>query len=415
VSERWQAATLGFALPGMVLAMTLTWTLAAWDDTSKPTTTRQLDAQREPTKPSASASATRPNSQHLELAWQIGFSPIRLERFPLEGETLTSVRHLDSLPQVAQLPDAVQAESARRFNSVLRSLDASTPEKLDASVDRAIAETRDLRQPYRAALMFNVTMVALEQLSHAHVVKVGFDGRAFEQMKFKAARAGLTEVDSVPIGLVLRLLELASWSQLALDTEGVATWPAERRRMAELWLSQMARLGRIVDPSWDDKDLPRLNVEAPDGLPSGAAPDAVRDAKARAEYVARVEANRRKAERYNEQLLARRLLAELSPQMEELLVRLYVRRPFDTRELDALMGASSVAAERKVRITRTVKLVNNLLPAGTPLKYGWPDALAETGPDRVAQLVAAVSDTSYPNFIRHDGAWALGLIGDPRG
>jgi HEAT repeat protein len=28
--------------------------------------------------------------------------------------------------------------------------------------------------------------------------------------------------------------------------------------------------------------------------------------------------------------------------------------------------------------------------------------------------MAAVGDKSYPSFVRHDGAWALGLIGDPR-
>jgi HEAT repeat protein len=108
------------------------------------------------------------------------------------------------------------------------------------------------------------------------------------------------------------------------------------------------------------------------------------------------------------------LLSELSPRLEEYLIRLYVRKPFDPKELEALLERHAADDAQRDRVARSVRLFNTIVPTGTHLKFGWPDALAEAGQVGVPALMAAVGDKSYPSFIRHDGAWALGLIGDPR-
>jgi len=61
-----------------------------------------------------------------------------------------------------------------------------------------------------------------------------------------------------------------------------------------------------------------------------------------------------------------------------------------------------------------VRLFHAIIPGGTRLKYGWPDGLAEAGAAGVPALMTAVQDKTYPSFIRYDGVWALGLIGDVR-
>ena len=100
--------------------------------------------------------------------------------------------------------------------------------------------------------------------------------------------------------------------------------------------------------------------------------------------------------------------------MEEDLVRLYVRKPFNPAQLESLLDQHAADRSQRNRVAKAVRLVNAILPNGTQLKYGWPDALAEAGPAGVPALIAAVGDKTYPNFIRNDGAWALGLIGDPQ-
>lgn len=355
--------------------------------------------------------ATRASS--AELSAYRSLSRWRLDAPPIDGEPRGSVSHLDSF--VAHLPADVRASAGRRFNDAMRAIDKVPTndtrllDRFDAAVDRIIGDTRDLPAAYRAALMCNLMMIAHEWLGREQFEHAGFDAAPFERIKNKCAMEGLAQPDKIPVGLALRLIEFATWSHLTLDTDDDPKWPARRKVKAALRLALMEKIRAAINPRWDPEDRPRLDADSP-----GPTPETIRDPEERAEYVAKLDAYSRQIERYDQQVQARRLLAELSPRMEEDLVRLYIRKPFNSAELEMLLKQHAADKAQRDRVARSVRLFNAIVSGGTHLKYGWPDGLAESGPAGVPALMAAVVDKTYPKFIRHDGAWALGLIGDPR-
>jgi serine/threonine protein kinase len=355
---------------------------------------------RSPDRPAQRKETREADREGLE--WHAGFSPVRLKHSPIEGERLVSVRYIDEWD--ARYSEAERATFGRLFQAALKSLDRSSPDQFEQSIHRIISTTEDLPPSYRAALMFNLMMESHEWLGREQYSHVGFDGSPFERIKHQCAMAGLADVDKIPVGLAIRLLEFASWSQLTMNTDNLPDWPAQRQLKAKLWLLQVDRVRRVIDPNWDESDLPEIfnGVEV------------ANDPQLRTEHARRLEAERKKAERYREQLLARRLLAEISPRMEEDLIRFYSRKPFNATQLDELLHQYSTDVAQRERIAKTARLLNTLVPGGMQLKYGWPDDLALAGKAGVPLLIEAVRDKSYPAYIRFDGAWALGLIGDPR-
>ncbi|MFO0905918.1 MAG: serine/threonine-protein kinase [Pirellulales bacterium] len=289
--------------------------------------------------------------------------------------------------------------------AALRSIDTVSPERMEASIDRILAESRELPASERAELSFDLMMFAHEWLGREQARQPGFDGTLFERVKHQCAMAGLEHATEIPAGRALRLLEFATSSQLTFNADDDPDWPAARRLKATLWLMQVERVRNGIDPNWDESDVPQLN---------NSEIIVLHDPAMRAEQERRLAAERKKAETYREQLTARRLLAEVAPRMEEHLVRLYARRPLNVEQLDVLLKEYCRDASQRERIAQTVRLLNAILPQGTRLKYGWPDGLADAGPDGVPRLMEAVRDPTYPSFIRYDGAWALGLIGDAR-
>lgn len=368
-------------------------------------------AQAADDKPDGLGAAER--SLHSELSYYRGFSPFRLKQFPQAGDAGRSVRLLD--PLVSYLPEKVQTDAGRRFNSALQAIAVGGPERIEASIDRIISDTRELPAVHRSALMFNLWIYANDLKATDGLQKLwGLDVVLLDRVKNKCIMAALEQAEEIPDGLTLRFLELSTYSLPSLNTVNDAEWPAKRRMMAELWLTRIEKIRAVIDPHWNPDDRPMINIEVPEGLPMGTSPKGIHDKKLLADYEARLEENRRKTERYNQQLEVHRLLAELSRRMEEDLVRLYVRQPFHPAELELLLDQHAADTSHRDQVAKSVRLVNAILPNGTQLKYGWPDALAEAGPAGVPLLMAAVGDKTYPKFIRDDGAWALGLIGDPR-
>ena len=118
------------------------------------------------------------------------------------------------------------------------------------------------------------------------------------------------------------------------------TWKELRRKKAVLFLKTRDVLDHRRDPRFDPEDRPVLNVAPPlgAGVPAGAAPESIKDAKLRADYESLIAQNAAKTRRYNEQLWLERNTARFDEQVEDYLVNAYSRPPLDFGELEALLS-----------------------------------------------------------------------------
>lgn len=166
------------------------------------------------------------------------------------------------------------------------------------------------------------------------------------------------------------LLDLATECNLLgyvnrnIDAEGAKlsgeAWAALRKTQVEMHLHAWHRLEKSIDKDWDPEDVPSVNLRPPleTGLPSGAAPAAVKDPKLRAQYEAAIEANRRKAERYREQSQARKLKLHVLPRAERYIISAYSMAPTgeaELKELDGLLEKYGLDADQRARIPKAIR------------------------------------------------------------
>lgn len=129
-----------------------------------------------------------------------------------------------------------------------------------------------------------------------------------------------------------------------------------RREALEGWLKLFAAIDGSLDPAFDPGDLPLLSVDPlpSDGVrfPPGVDPSRLTDAGARREYEQRIEANRRKAERYTLQTKLRRLDERLTPRLEAFLRSAYSTstEPEDRREVLEAVQATITSPARAERL-----------------------------------------------------------------
>ena len=130
-----------------------------------------------------------------------------------------------------------------------------------------------------------------------------------------------------------------------------------RQQQAVLWLDTWKRIEATIDKDWNPTDMPTLNVLPPEEaeLPSGADPAMITDPKLRAQYVADIEANQRKAAEYSIQLKARRLQKSWIPDAKRFLIRTYMESPDKTDELRALLEEYVPNAADRKQILDAVK------------------------------------------------------------
>jgi hypothetical protein len=108
-------------------------------------------------------------------------------------------------------------------------------------------------------------------------------------------------------------------------TLGEQAFRSRRQAHAMAILRAVAQAEREQDDSWDPENLPALNLVPPlaTGLPSGVSSDAVKDPELRAIYERAIEANRKKAERHNQQSQIRRMEQHIFPFVRRRLVGMY--------------------------------------------------------------------------------------------
>lgn len=154
------------------------------------------------------------------------------------------------------------------------------------------------------------------------------------RVRFQSERFALTALSN-PDFSVEREWELLSYLQEDLNPENSKDWIKERSEKAKLWLHGWRRLEKETDSGFNIKDRPFLNIVPPaeTHLPAGVAPEAIKDAKLRAEYTAAIAANAEKARKYNRQYILRRDGPAFIKQAKEYLVRAYSKPPQNTEEL----------------------------------------------------------------------------------
>jgi hypothetical protein len=93
-----------------------------------------------------------------------------------------------------------------------------------------------------------------------------------------------------------------------------------------------------------------MNVPAPEGLPTGVSPEAVKNPQLRAEYAEARADNARKGQTYTKQFQLRQLEDLFSKQAEKYLVEMYSLSPFNLDELKQRLDASITSQDTKQRI-----------------------------------------------------------------
>ena len=137
-------------------------------------------------------------------------------------------------------------------------------------------------------------------------------------------------------------------------------WLAQRPVKLEHWLRIWSRIEAGVDPDWDPEDVPLPSASPPEetGLPAGISPDAIEDAKLRAEYEAAIEANREKGRTFSEQLHLRRDRDRLRRYIEWFLREAYGRPPQNGDEAVALLNAYIKDETERAHFVEIVRAVS---------------------------------------------------------
>lgn len=159
------------------------------------------------------------------------------------------------------------------------------------------------------------------------------------------AELALEKAEKIPIEIVTDLLLHVQDERHSLPGDA---WSKDRSQKARLWCRALQRMDGEIDKNWDAKDLPWGNIAPPEatGLPSGVAPEAVKDKKLRAEYEAAIEQNRKKADRYRQQSTLRKLEGWFPQKAEKYLISAYSKPPHNLPELERYLAEYMPNRER---------------------------------------------------------------------
>lgn len=185
-------------------------------------------------------------------------------------------------------------------------------------------------------------------------------GRFNEDRQFTLARKyallALAEPNEIPLQTELKLTGHVMTDMVTPRAPTGQECAQQRKQDVNVRLHAWKRLIDAIDPTWDPNDLPVSNVVPPlaTGLPSGVAPEAIKDPKLRAEYEAAIEKNRQKAERYNEQYSLRKWQKRFPKVAERYIVRAYSKPPFNLEEMKQYLEKYIADTKTKDRILDAV-------------------------------------------------------------
>lgn len=181
------------------------------------------------------------------------------------------------------------------------------------------------------------------------------DGRQHAVAR-RYALLALAEPNEVPIEVELELTGHVMTDMVTPRAPKGQDWARARKKDVEIRLHAWKRLIGAIEATWDPNDLPLINVTPPPatGLPSGVAPEAIKDPKLRAEYEAAIQKNSEKAQRYREQYTLRKWLRRFPKRAEEYIVRAYCKPPFNVEELTQYLEQYIADGKTRSRILDAV-------------------------------------------------------------
>lgn len=172
----------------------------------------------------------------------------------------------------------------------------------------------------------------------------------------KYALSALEKSNEIPLELELELTGHVTTLTIIPEAPKGQNFALSRKKDMEVRLHAWQRLLNAIDPSWNAQDMPQLNVAPPNGVNgiSGMDPDAIEDPILRAEYEAAIEANSRKAKKYNEQYGLRDWLKRYPKYTETYMTCLYSAPPYNNEELVRFLNDFKFDDAVKTRIINTV-------------------------------------------------------------
>ena len=227
------------------------------------------------------------------------------------------------------MPETYEDELAR-IRSAARSGNVDGVEKIAGALATKWNRTQAVR----------LMVSACEELAGASAAEPHRTAAVRERIATQAIKlAGDSEIDSQ-----LRLLESL---RLGVETGELSgeRWAQARRSSAGQWLEVWRKLLERLDPRWNPKDPENhvLPFKPPPGVPeppSGAAPSAYSNPKARADYEAHLRRNEAISARNKEQGELRRLKTDHSGTFVDYLSRLYVLPPEREGEIESLLSGT---------------------------------------------------------------------------
>jgi hypothetical protein len=175
----------------------------------------------------------------------------------------------------------------------------------------------------------------------------------------KLTKDVLKNADSIPIQLEYELVSKLQGNSAYLwkvsDQKDFELDRAERiKLLSHLW----NRFQKDIDRNFDLEDVKNrpvgnVAVPAPNYRP-GIRPEDVKELDIRAKYIAAIETNKAKAEKYNSQLELQRLDKKLPGMIDRVLTELYSHPPLNTEELERHFSNFKIQGERKDKIQKAV-------------------------------------------------------------
>lgn len=198
-----------------------------------------------------------------------------------------------------------------------------------------------------------------------------FNSRRQYELARKYALSALENRDSIPLSLEIQLTGHVATPAGGHGLPEKDDFAKRRKKDVEVRLHAWRRMMDAIDPNWNPDDVPVLNVLPPTatGLPGGIAPEAIKDAKLRAEYEAAIQRNRQKAERYSEQHELHFLLKTFPKNVEDYIVQAYSHTPYNVEELRKSFDKYKIDERTKILILDTVTKnsdnTNKKIPSST--------------------------------------------------
>jgi hypothetical protein len=166
-------------------------------------------------------------------------------------------------------------------------------------------------------------------------------------------------VASIDIGYdMLKILQEVEEYRLGV-VQGTETWSNDRKERVALLIQYSNRVESAYDPAFDIKDVknrPIGNVCPPaPNYTCGIRTEDIKDLAVRDAYIAAIEKNNNKAQRFNLQIKVQRIMPTLAGFIDRFLVGMYSQPPADKVHLSQALNQLKIFGNRRTAIVNSVE------------------------------------------------------------